>query len=66
MNKTEKSQKKEEMDYLKKYSQNDIKVVQNLIERCLRLYMNKNETIFALHIYQNIEPEFITFGKLII
>lgn len=36
--------------------------VQNLIERCLRLYMSQNEAITALHVYQNIEPGFISLG----
>lgn len=44
----------------KKFSSSEIKLVQHLIERCLRLYMSQNEAITALHIYQNIEPSFIS------
>lgn len=43
----------------RKFSTEEIKLVQSLIERCLRLYMSQSEAITALHIYQNIEPSFI-------
>jgi uncharacterized protein (TIGR01589 family) len=36
--------------------------VQHLIERCLRLYMTQDEAVTALHIYQNIDPNFIQLG----
>eukprot|EP01080_Neovahlkampfia_damariscottae_P005492 gene5492-9309_t len=49
-----------ELSQKKKFTPNEIKMVQNLIERCLRLYMTQEEAITALHIYQNIEPNFIT------
>lgn len=43
----------------RKFTPEEIKVVQNLIECCLRLYMSQNEAITALHIQRNIEPGFI-------
>eukprot|EP01102_Stenamoeba_stenopodia_P004397 TRINITY_DN14709_c0_g1_i1.p1 TRINITY_DN14709_c0_g1~~TRINITY_DN14709_c0_g1_i1.p1 ORF type:complete len:244 (-),score=34.85 TRINITY_DN14709_c0_g1_i1:71-802(-) len=41
-----------------KISTEDIQVVQNLIERCLQLYMNQTEVITALHRHSKIEPGF--------
>ena len=39
-------------------SWNEIKVVQNLIERCLQQYMSQTEIITALQTQANIEPGF--------
>lgn len=39
-------------------SWNQIKIVQNLIERCLQKYMTQTEIITALHTQANIEPGF--------
>lgn len=41
-----------------KISTEDIQEVQNLIERCLQLYMNQTEVITALHRHSKIEPGF--------
>ncbi|XP_050154484.1 uncharacterized protein LOC126628740 [Malus sylvestris] len=41
-----------------KVTREDIEVVQNLIERCLRLYMNKNEVVDTLLDRARIEPGF--------
>ncbi|PIN00846.1 Angiotensin-converting enzyme 2 [Handroanthus impetiginosus] len=42
----------------RKLSNQDIQVVQNRIEQCLRHYMNKKEVINALIVQDNIEPHF--------
>ncbi|MQM00272.1 hypothetical protein Taro_033001 [Colocasia esculenta] len=42
----------------KKVSREDIELVQNLIERCLLLYMNKNEVVGILKSRAKIEPGF--------
>ncbi|XP_042408268.1 uncharacterized protein LOC121997734 [Zingiber officinale] len=42
----------------KKISHEDIGLVQNLIEHCLQLYMNKKEVIRTLSIRAKVEPEF--------
>ncbi|KAK4771625.1 hypothetical protein SAY87_032157 [Trapa incisa] len=36
----------------------DIQLVQNLIERCLQLYMNRKEVVDTLLVQAKIEPEF--------
>nr|XP_028946262.1 uncharacterized protein LOC103431706 isoform X2 [Malus domestica] len=41
-----------------KVTREDIEVVQNLVERCLRLYMNKNEVVNTLLDRARIEPGF--------
>ncbi|CAK9236414.1 unnamed protein product [Sphagnum troendelagicum] len=42
----------------RKISCEDIQLVQNLIERCLQLYMNQNEVITTLQYQAKIEPGF--------
>ncbi|PUZ58709.1 hypothetical protein GQ55_5G529400 [Panicum hallii var. hallii] len=44
----------------KKVSREDIELVQNLIERCLQLYMNKGEVVRTLSTRARIEPGFTT------
>ena len=41
-------------------SREDIELVQNLIERCLQLYMNKGEVVRTLSSRARIEPAFTT------
>ncbi|XP_042420958.1 uncharacterized protein LOC122014949 isoform X2 [Zingiber officinale] len=43
---------------VRKVSREDIQLVQNLIERCLQLYMNQKEVIDTLSIQAKIEPSF--------
>ena len=46
---------------------NQIKIplqVQNLIERCLQLYMNKGEVVRTLSNRARIEPGFTTLGEV--
>lgn len=45
-------------EYTKKVSPQDIQLVQNLIERCLQLYMNQKEVIDTLSVEAKIEPSF--------
>uniref|UniRef100_A0ACD5TKB6 Uncharacterized protein n=2 Tax=Avena sativa TaxID=4498 RepID=A0ACD5TKB6_AVESA len=44
----------------KKVSREDIELVQNLIERCLQLYMNRGEVVRTLSTRARIEPGFTT------
>ncbi|MED6180155.1 hypothetical protein PIB30_007666 [Stylosanthes scabra] len=44
----------------KKVSRQDIELVQNLIERCLQLYMNKDEVVKTLLTRAKIDPGFTT------
>lgn len=44
----------------KKVSRQDIELVQNLIERCLQLYMNRDEVVKTLLTRARIEPGFTT------
>ncbi|XP_010266491.1 PREDICTED: uncharacterized protein LOC104603991 isoform X2 [Nelumbo nucifera] len=44
----------------RKVSREDIELVQNLIERCLQLYMNKDEVVKTLLNRARIEPGFTT------
>lgn len=44
----------------RKISREDIELVQNLIERCLQLYMNKGEVVRTLSSRARIEPGFTT------
>ncbi|KAG4914107.1 hypothetical protein JHK82_054690 [Glycine max] len=44
----------------KKISRQDIDLVQNLIERCLQLYMNKDEVVKTLFARAKIDPGFTT------
>ncbi|PKI76674.1 hypothetical protein CRG98_002983 [Punica granatum] len=44
----------------KKVSRQDIELVQNLIERCLQLYMNKDEVVKTLLHRARIDPGFTT------
>nr|CAD1842305.1 unnamed protein product [Ananas comosus var. bracteatus] len=44
----------------RKVSHEDIELVQNLIERCLQLYMNKAEVVRTLSTRARIEPGFTT------
>ncbi|KAL5228412.1 hypothetical protein ABZP36_016677 [Zizania latifolia] len=46
----------------RKVSREDIELVQNLIERCLQLYMNKGEVVRTLSARARIEPGFTTLG----
>jgi len=48
----------------KKVSREDIELVQNLIERCLQLYMNKGEVVRTLSNRARIEPGFTTLGEV--
>ncbi|CAN4118522.1 unnamed protein product [Withania somnifera] len=45
-------------DEVKKISRQDIQLVQNLIERCLQLYMNQEEVVRTLLHQAKIEPGF--------
>lgn len=45
------------------YSEKWILQVQNLIERCLQLYMNKEEVVKNLLARARIDPGFTTLGK---
>ncbi|MQM18678.1 hypothetical protein Taro_051674 [Colocasia esculenta] len=47
-------------DNNKKVSREDIELVQNLIERCLLMYMNRNEVVRILLNRARIEPGFTT------
>ena len=42
----------------RKVSTRDIQLVQNLIERCLQLYMSQREVVSTLHAQADIEPGF--------
>lgn len=42
----------------RKVSTRDIQLVQNLIERCLQLYMSQREVVSTLHAQAEIEPGF--------
>lgn len=44
----------------RKVSREDIELVQNLIERCLQLYMNRGEVVRTLSSRARIEPGFTT------
>ncbi|XP_020096929.1 uncharacterized protein LOC109716059 isoform X2 [Ananas comosus] len=44
----------------RKVSREDIELVQNLIERCLQLYMNRGEVVRTLSTRARIEPGFTT------
>ncbi|KAJ4843430.1 hypothetical protein Tsubulata_021598 [Turnera subulata] len=50
----------------RKVTRQDIEVVQNLIERCLQLYMNRNEVANTLLRQARVEPEFtiLVWNKL--
>ncbi|KAK3152104.1 hypothetical protein QOZ80_2BG0154470 [Eleusine coracana subsp. coracana] len=43
---------------VRKVSRQDIQLVQNLIERCLQLYMNQKEVVETLSFQAKIEPSF--------
>ncbi|XP_074581273.1 uncharacterized protein LOC141837800 isoform X2 [Curcuma longa] len=43
---------------VRKVSRRDIQLVQNLIERCLQLYMNQKEVVDTLSLQAKIEPSF--------
>ncbi|KAG0474055.1 hypothetical protein HPP92_015912 [Vanilla planifolia] len=43
---------------IRKVSRQDIQLVQNLIERCLQLYMNQREVVDTLLYQAKIEPGF--------
>ncbi|KAL6888633.1 hypothetical protein ACP4OV_009659 [Aristida adscensionis] len=45
-------------DEVRKVSRQDIQLVQNLIERCLQLYMNQKEVVETLSFQAKIEPSF--------
>ncbi|XP_042406543.1 uncharacterized protein LOC121996598 isoform X1 [Zingiber officinale] len=47
-------------NYSRKVSREDIELVQNLIERCLQLYMNRSEVVRTLSNRARIEPGFTT------
>ncbi|KAK6158867.1 hypothetical protein DH2020_006181 [Rehmannia glutinosa] len=47
----------------RKVSREDIELVQNLIERCLQLYMNKDEVVKTLLNRARIDPGFTTLGR---
>ncbi|KAM0930562.1 hypothetical protein ACQ4PT_000879 [Festuca glaucescens] len=47
-----------EEDDVRKVSRQDIQLVQNLIERCLQLYMNQKEVVETLSFQAKIEPSF--------
>ncbi|EXB72446.1 hypothetical protein L484_011446 [Morus notabilis] len=41
----------------------DVEVVKNLIERCMRMYLNKDQVVESLWEYAKIVPEFTEMGK---
>lgn len=43
---------------VRRVSRQDIQLVQNLIERCLQLYMNEKEVVETLLVQAKIEPDF--------
>lgn len=45
-------------DACRKVSTKDIQLVQNLIERCLQLYMSQREVVTTLHTQADVEPGF--------
>ena len=47
---------------MRKISGNDIQLVQNLVERCLQLYMDKKEVAYTLQTQAGIEPGFTGLG----
>ncbi|KAH9625238.1 hypothetical protein KSS87_004519 [Heliosperma pusillum] len=47
----------------RKISREDIELVQNLIERCLQLYMNRDEVVKTLLNRARIDPGFTTLGR---
>uniref|UniRef100_A0A8R7QKR2 Uncharacterized protein n=1 Tax=Triticum urartu TaxID=4572 RepID=A0A8R7QKR2_TRIUA len=47
----------------RKVSREDIQLVQNLIERCLQLYMNQKEVVETLSFQAKIEPSFTELGN---
>ena len=49
---------------VRKISGNDIQLVQNLIERCLQLYMDMGEVVKTLQTQAGIEPGFTSLGTL--
>ncbi|KAL6493951.1 hypothetical protein OROGR_031860 [Orobanche gracilis] len=48
----------------RKVSREDIELVQNLIERCLQLYMNRNEVVKILVNRAGIDPGFTRGGSV--
>ncbi|GER46362.1 hypothetical protein STAS_23402, partial [Striga asiatica] len=50
----------------RKVSREDIELVQNLIERCLQLYMNRDEVVKTLLNRARIDPAFTTLGSIAI
>ncbi|KAL0426111.1 UNVERIFIED_CONTAM: hypothetical protein Sradi_1145900 [Sesamum radiatum] len=50
----------------RKVSREDIELVQNLIERCLQLYMNRDEVVKTLLNRARIDPGFTTLGTLLL
>jgi len=49
---------------VRRVSREDIQLVQNLIERCLQLYMNQKEVVDTLLEQAKIEPGFTELGNL--
>ena len=49
---------------VRRVSREDIQLVQNLIERCLQLYMNQKEVVDTLLEQAKIEPGFTEQGNL--
>ncbi|KAJ0111499.1 hypothetical protein Patl1_00591 [Pistacia atlantica] len=49
----------------RKVSRQDIELVQNLIERCLQLYMNRDEVVKTLLTRARIDPGFTTLGRIL-
>ncbi|KAK6778974.1 hypothetical protein RDI58_025692 [Solanum bulbocastanum] len=48
-------------EQVRKITREDIQLVQNLIERCLQLYMNQKETVDTLSHQAKIQPSFTEF-----
>lgn len=48
---------------VRKVSRQDIQLVQNLIERCLQLYMDQKEVVETLSLQAKIEPSFTQLGN---
>jgi len=51
---------------VRKVSRQDIQLVQNLIERCLQLYMNQKEVVDTLSLQAKIEPSFTELGNTLV
>ncbi len=46
-----------------KLTTQEIQTVQNLIERCIQIYMNQSEVVTALQLQAQVDPDFTTLGS---